>query len=111
MSTTPEKSTEEQIIDKFDEIILNKLENKLSLDPNEQDHVTDILKNSVQTVPTAPKSKLDIIVPESNDVIVFSLIIFAIIIIWFFNKNPVLVPIASAAIGGVVGYLVPKSSQ
>ena len=87
MSTTPEKSTEEQIIDKFDGIILNKLENKLSLDPNEQDHVTDILKNSVQTVPTAPKSKLDIIVPESNDVIVFSLIIFAIIISGFLIKT------------------------
>ncbi len=110
MSTPPENSTAEQIIDKFDGIILNKLENNQSLDPNEQDRVTDILKNSVQTAPTAPKTNLDIIVPESNDVIVFSLIVFAIVIIWLFNKNPGVIPIASAAIGGVVGYLVPKSS-
>ncbi len=109
MSTTSENNTQEQIIDTFDGIILNKLENKQILDPAEQDRVTDILKNSVKTVPTSPKTKLDIIVPESNDVIVFSLIVFAIVIIWFFNKNPVVVPIASAAIGGVVGYLVPKS--
>ncbi len=44
MSTPPENSTAEQIIDKFDGIILNKLENNQSLDPNEQDRVTDILK-------------------------------------------------------------------
>lgn len=109
MSTTSENNTEKQIIDTFDGIILNKLKTKQSLDPAEQDRVTDILKNSIKTVPTSPKTKLDIIVPESNDVIVFSLIVFAIVIIWFFNKNPVVVPIASAAIGGVVGYLVPKS--
>ena len=109
MSTTSGNNTQDQIIDTFDGIILDKLENKQSLDPAEQDRVTDILKNSVITVPTAQKTKLDIIVPESNDVIVFSLIVFAILIIWFFNKNPVVVPIASAAIGGVVGYLVPKN--
>ena len=109
MSTTSENNTEKQIIDTFDGIVLNKLKTKQSLDPAEQDRVTDILKNSIKTVPTSPKTKLDIIVPESNDVIVFSLIVFAIVIIWFFNKNPVVVPIASAAIGGVVGYLVPKS--
>ncbi len=108
--STPRKSTEEQIIDTLDEIILNKLKNNQTLVPSEQDRVLNIIKNSAQIVPTAPRSKLDIIVPESNDVIVFSLIVFAIIIIWFFNKNPVLVPIASAAIGGVVGYLVPKNS-
>ena len=108
--STPRESTEEQIIDTLDEIILNKLKNNQTLVPSEQDRVLNIIKNSAQIVPTAPRSKLDIIVPESNDVIVFSLIVFAIIIIWFFNKNPVLVPIASAAIGGVVGYLVPKNS-
>lgn len=108
--STPRKSTEQQIIDTLDEIILNKLKNNQTLVPSEQDRVLNIIKNSAQIVPTAPRSKLDIIVPESNDVIVFSLIVFAIIIIWFFNKNPVLVPIASAAIGGVVGYLVPKNS-
>jgi hypothetical protein len=108
MSTQPENSTQEQIIDTFDGIILNKLENNQNLDQNEQERVADILKNSVKTVPT---SKLDIIVPESTDIIVFSLIVFAVVIIWLFNKNPVVMPIAAAAIGGVVGYLVPKTSK
>ena len=44
MSAPPEMSTEEQIIEKFDGIILNKLENNQSLDPNEQERVTDIPK-------------------------------------------------------------------
>ena len=56
--STPRKSTEEQIIDTLDEIILNKLKNNQTLVPSEQDRVLNIIKNSAQIVPTAPRIKI-----------------------------------------------------
>lgn len=102
----------EKILKKLDE--LTKLDKKILTNVKSETTLSDEEKqrlNNISESSNSVNTSADKLTKALNFVIALSLVVFAAIIIGFFHGNQSIIVIASAAIGGVVGYLVPNTKK